>query len=215
MIEFDAEKGIYRSGDLAVSTRLTENLIGRAYYKLEDDKILDTVYYERLPSISGHLKWLCAPESIVLGAFADRSKSKLPNKPKGFEFCGMSWVVGREILGNEMTKAEVGFTFFRHTTTPAEKVALGKMMLEAFFSTYCIDVLIGTTPECNKLALEFSKALGFELNGPIKNYCSWEGYLEPVVVSTLTKADWKEHQRDEAFLGPRSNALDGLKIGVA
>ncbi len=198
---FDADKGIYRSGDLAVSTRLNENLIGRAYYKLEDDQTLNTIYYERVPEIREHLKWLCAPEAIVLGAFADRSKSKLPNKPKGFEFSGMAWVVGREVLGNGMSKAEVGFTFFRHAASPAEKVALGKMMLEAFFSVYCIDVLLGTTPVVNRLAVDYSKSLGFELNGPIKNYCSWEGCLEPVIVSSMTKADWKERQRDEEFLG--------------
>lgn len=187
---FDPKTGLFRAGDLAVSKALTEDLIATAYLRLKAEGQIETVYYENIPLLSQHLRLMTAPDSILLGAFADRSA-----KGKGVEFCGMAWVVNREEMGNGMSKAEVGFAFFRHIASPREKIELGKMMAQVLFDSFNVDVLIGTTPVDNKAARRYSKAIGFTLSGPIKNYISWEGALSDVIVSTLTKADWVAMQR--------------------
>ncbi len=189
---YDPETGLLRAGDLAVSTSLTEDLIATAYLRLKAEGLLPLIYYEGIPLLSEHLRRMAAPETICLGFFADRAKAK--RKAGGVEFCGMAWVLQRELMGNGMTKAEVGFAFMRHTAHPEEKVALGKMMTQAFFDAYNVDILIGTQPVENKLALKFAERLGFTLSGPIKNYISWEGALSDVYVSSLTKADWRARQ---------------------
>ncbi len=188
---YDSATGLYRCGELAVSAGLTENLLGRAYFRLEDDKTLSTVYYENIPSVSKHIQWMSAPDAVIQGAFVE-------TKAKAFDFCGLSWVINREQLGIGLAKAEVGFSFFRHSCHPSQKLRLGEMMLDGLFGRYAIDVLIGTTPVCNRLALRYSRALGFTLSGPIPDYVSWEGALEGVMVSTLTKTTWAAMRRASA-----------------
>ncbi len=202
---FDPATGLYRCGELAVAPGLTENLIGRAYYRLEDDGSLPTVYYEGVPSVGEHIRRMSGPTAILQGAFIDRTAER-----KVVDFCGLSWVLHREELGIGLAKAEVGFAFFRHCASPHQKLELARMMLDVLFGKYAIDILIGTTPVCNKLALRFSAALGFTLSGPIPDYISWEGALEGVMVSTLKKTTWaKIRKADNAAFSPHQRpALD-------
>ncbi len=190
---FDDTLGVYRHENLIASPDLTDDLLATAYLRFKADNLIQTIYYEGEPGINGWMRQMGNPETIRLGAFADRGKKGIRGE-KGVVFCGMAWVLNRQTLGNYMTKAEVGFGFFRHVATPREKVQLGKMMTQALFERFNIDVLIGTTPVDNRAAMEYSKSVGYGLHGPIPNYVTWEGALSDVAVSVLTKQEWQSRQ---------------------
>lgn len=197
--KYDAASGLYRYEALGVSKLLTQELLATSYLRMKGDQIIDTVYYERVPTLMEYMARCLKPESICLGAFRNVSS-------KNAEFAGVSWIFDREEMGDHRVKGEVGFCFFRKCASPDEKVLLGRMMAQILFEIYNCDLLIGTTPVDNKLALSYSKQLGFTQHGPIPGYLSWEGGASDAVVSVLAKQDWRERWRDEQFLGEREVA---------
>src|SRR5262245_16494362 len=115
--KFDESIGLYRqpetTGDLLVSTTLSDDLLAEAYLRFKNEKTLETIYYEGVPSIVDFLLRATKPETICLGAFIDRREART-RRSREFAFAGVAWVYDRQIMGNAMTKAEVGFGFFRH-----------------------------------------------------------------------------------------------------
>jgi RimJ/RimL family protein N-acetyltransferase len=81
---------------------------------------------------------------------------------------------------------------FFHGTRTAD--TYGRMMIAWSFDQLKLDALYGTTPERNRAAVRFSEKLGFELHGPLPNYCTWEGELCAAWISAMTKARWIELQ---------------------
>ncbi len=202
---FDAATGTHRVDNLIVSTRLTDDLAAETYLRFKQDKLLETIYYESVPTILDFMERILRPSTITLGAFIDRTNGAKPlrrNSPKAVEYAGCSFVYDRQQMGNMMWKAEVGFGFFRHVATADEKVALGKIMIQALFESFNIDFLYGTTPIDNQAALEYARRVGFEIIAEIPEYLSFEGGLSTACISRLSKAVWRERQRDVAFLGP-------------
>lgn len=198
---YDQTIGLYRDGDLGVSTQLTPDLLATAYLRLKAERQIETVYYQKVPTILEYLSGMTRPETICLGAFrkvGDNEKVK-----QTAEFAGMAWVYDTIELGDShMKRADVSFAFFRHCATPQEKVTCGQLMVEAFFSTFNIDVLVGTTPVDNKLALKYSQQVGFGLHGPIPSFLSWEAGLSSAVISVLTKTDWQATRKRDEVMSP-------------
>ncbi len=190
-LQYCPATGLYRSGGLGVSKHLTEELLATSYLRLKKEQTLETVFYERVPTLREYLD--TSANSICLGAFRKVGTKQV-------DFAGLSWISHRQEMGNRMFKAEVGFAFFRHCASPTEKVELGKMMTQVLFDLFNIDVLIGTTPVDNKLALGYSTQVGFGVHGPIPNYISWEGALSDVMVSVLTKTEWQAKHKPQILL---------------
>ncbi len=189
---FDTSLGAYRAGKLAVTTELTEDLLAEAFLRLKKDKLAETVWYEGVPSVSNYLKNCTEPDCINLGGFVDRTGSADPRKPQGFDFVGMAWVYHQQLMSNHMRKAEVGFAFFRHAATSRQKIQVGRIMTQALFERFNIDVIFGSTPDENQGALRYAKAVGFEISAQIPNAICWEGALSSVRISSLTKANWQK-----------------------
>ncbi len=188
---FNPATGLYQSGNLAMSIRLTDDLLATAYLRFKQEGILEAIYYERLPSICEYLSQVMQPEHISLGGFVDRD-----GNGKNWQFAGVCWVFDRQELGNHMYKAETGFGFFKEVATSREKVELGKLAVDLTFSAFNIDVLFGTTPTENRAARRFARAVGFEMSpAPVKNFISWEGALSDVWISSLTKKAWAARSR--------------------
>lgn len=190
-LDYDETQGAYRFGALCVAPQLTDELLATAYLRLKRDKLLETIHHERVPSLTEFLKMHSSPGSIALGAFIDRAEAPNVRMKAGYDFCGLSWVFDREdIAGVNMSKASVGFAFFRHAAHPQEKIALGKMMIECFFERWNIDILFGLTPAPNRAALNYAEQVGFRISARIADFCSWEGALTEGVYSSLAKTDW-------------------------
>lgn len=192
-IAFDQATGLYRHRHLAVSTGLTDELLAVSYLKMKEQRLIETFYFQGTPTLTEYLRRTTDPSCICLGAFVDRT-----GNAKDAQFVGFSCVFDREEMIPGVAKAETSFCFFRHCCSPSEKVALGKMMVEALFGTFNISVLVGSTPSPNKLALRYSHQVGFEISGEIKNFCMWEGALTGIHASTLTRRDWQARQKRES-----------------
>ncbi len=202
---FNPATGLYQCGNLAVSIRLSDDLLATAYLRFKQEGILETIYYERVPSLCEYLSQVMKPEHISIGCFVDRR-----GDGKFWDFMGVCWVFDRQELGNGQYKAETGFGFFKDAASSSlEKVQLAKLGIYATFSTFNIDVLFGTTPTENRAARRFARAVGFDMApAPIKNFISWEGALSDAWISSLTKKDWVARQTPEIETRPDLDKFD-------
>jgi len=179
---------IIRNGDLIVTPVVTDMHLARAYFNMLEENTLDTVCYQGRPTLTAFLaEYLTHGKRITLGCFREREDQEP-------EFAGMGWVSDAVKLGKHM-RADTGMVFFRRQSRKTDNLMFGRMMLGMFFDTYKIDVIFGTTPEPNKLALRYAQRLGMDLSNPIPDLCSWHGELVPGVVSHISKAQWMERGR--------------------
>ncbi len=204
-VRYDQATGLYRSGKLGLSVGLTPDMLAGAYLRFKQEGRIETIYYERVPSIIEYLNMVTKPEHISLGCFVDQD-----GDGKNWQFAGICWVFDRQELGNGQYKAEVGFGFFEAGSTSRQKVELGRLAVHVTFNIFNIDVLFGTTPTENRAARRYTRAVGFDMMpAPLKNFISWEGALSDAWISTLSKTDWAE--RNQVCLQKACPDLDKLE----
>lgn len=182
------EVSVLRSGNLIVTPVVAEFLLAKAYITMVEEGTLDVVFYQSAISLRDFLEaYLTHGKRITLGCFRELPDGRM-------EFCGMGWAHNAEKMASYV-KSECGMVFFKKQSSKRDNVAFGKLMLQSFFTQHNVDVIFGTTPEPNKLALRYAQKLGFDLIGPIPNYCSWHGELAPGWVSHISKSQWEERNR--------------------
>lgn len=177
-----------RSGDLVVTPYVTDETLAKAYLMMKAEGTLGTVFFQNVPTLSSFLAdSLVGDKRITLGAFRLHGE-------KEPELCGLGWVFDSVKMG-DFVKAECGMWFAAGQTVKTDNLTFGHMMLDMFFNHYSVDVIQGTTPEANKLALRFARKLGMALYGPVENFCVWGGELAAVWFSVLTKQEWQERRK--------------------
>ena len=180
------ESNIITDGDLTVTPILTDILLAKAYIRMLEEGLLDTVFYQKTPTITEFmLEYLTQGKIVTLGCF------------RGSEFCGLGWVMA-PVSMDGFTRAETGMCFFRGEK---QAVKFGRMMLRSFFTRYSIDVIFGTTPAPNRAALIYARRLGFHMTGPVPGLCSWKNQLSDGWISTMTRKQWvcmKDHTQSQA-----------------
>lgn len=186
-VPLSSDGGILRRGNLVVTPCVTDDLLAVSYLNYKNEGTLPVIFYQQIPTlkdfIDAHLE---VGKRIVLGCFrVDDATGKV-------EFCGLGWI-SDAVRMNEYCKAETGIGMFR--CAGRDNLAFGKMMLESFFQQHNIDVIFGTTPEKNRLALRYAQKLGFDLSSPIEDFCTWEGELVAGIISHLSKKQWQERNR--------------------
>lgn len=165
---------------------VTDILLAKAYLRMLEDDTLDVVFYQSRPSLVDFMtEYLTAGRRITLGCFRETGTDTEP------EFCGLGWAFGAVQMSG-FTKAECGMVFFKGQSSRRDNVTFGRLMLEVFFSKHKIDVIFGTTPEANQLAIRYAQRLGFSLHGPLPNYVTWKGQLAPGWISHMSKDQWME-----------------------
>lgn len=179
--------GILRSGNLVVTPCVTDSLLAQAYLTYQKEGTLPVIFYLKIPTIKEFIDAHMETGSrITLGCFrVDEETNKV-------DLVGLGWVSDSVRMGGHC-KAEIGIGMFR--CAGRDNLAFGKMMLSCFFQQHAIDVLFGTTPEPNRLALRYSRKLGFDLSSPIEDYCTWQGELTAGIISHMSKAQWVERNR--------------------
>lgn len=176
--------GILRSGNLIVTSCVTDTLLAQAYLTYQKEGTLPVIFYLQVPTIKQFIDaHLQVGQRITLGCF------RIDEETGTSTFVGLGWVSDSVKMGGHY-KAEIGIGMFR--CAGKDNLAFGKLMLAAFFQQYAIDVLFGCTPEDNKLALRYARKLGFSLHGPIPQYCSWHGELTAGWISHMSKEEWQE-----------------------
>lgn len=163
-----------------------EIMLADAAVRWTKEGTLDTIFYAGIESIEWMIHYFLQPENTTLACIRGAN-----------EFCGLGWVMNRKRVGN-YSRAECGMGFFRHQSDKTQNLEFGQMMLDWVFQRLDVDVLYGTTPEHNKLALRFSKKLGFNLHGPIPGFGEWRGELCSAWISSMKKEDWLVRSRQIA-----------------
>ena len=179
---------IIRNGDLIVTPVVTDINLANAYLRMLEENTLDTVFCQGRPTLTDFMReYLTHGKRITLGCFRERGEGEP-------EFAGMGWVADAVRLGKYM-RADTGMVFFKRQSRKTDNLMFGRMMLGMFFDTHKIDVIFGTTPEPNKLALRYAEKLGMDLSSPVPDMCPWNGELVPGVISHISKSQWMERGR--------------------
>lgn len=188
MVVVAAEQVNALNAQLFIKTGLTEELLAAAYLLLQRDGLLDTVWYNGAPGLSDFLRWHRDKDKLYLGAFV---RPTLDAGDSELHLAGLGWLWS--IQGPPGgRKAEVGFAYLKehHGTRIPEE--LTRQMIQYCFDDLEMDALYGTTPEPNKLAIRFSKRLGFSQVGPLPAYCTWHGQPCGAIISYMSRAQWEQ-----------------------
>ncbi len=178
-VVFDPATGLHRCGELGMSVGMSDELLAMSYLRFKNERTLETIYYQKVPTLTEFLQACAKPDRACLGGFV------------GNALAGICWAFNHEEMGH-LAKCELGFGFFSDVATSRQKIELGRLAINVIFSNFRVDVLTGTTPSENRAARRFARACGFEMQkDPVKNFIVWEGALSDAYLSSLTKTGWQ------------------------
>jgi RimJ/RimL family protein N-acetyltransferase len=179
-----AERDNRRGRELFVASEISESLLATAYLLMEKEGLLETVFYESIPSLSTYLSWLQNKTSRYLGCFIRPTLDV-----DDVRLAGLSWLWDiRGPVGGR--RCECGMVFFREWQRDHIPEELTEKTMDYAFGPCGIDVLYGITPVRNRAAILFSRRMGFKQTAPLPMYGSWHGEPEDVVMSFLTKEEY-------------------------
>lgn len=182
---------VYRCGDCVVTPYPTTKILAIAYLEMEKEGILDTVFHE-VPIDIEYFIGEYKKNKVILACFVQTKNTG--DAAKDLEFAGLAWFNATWKLGDSgMNKAEVGIFFFKRFQKRRWTLTLSAMCAEWVFDHLPVYALFGTTPEPNKAACYFFRALGFDSVGPLRDYTTYPGVKGPVAVyiSHMNKDDWQ------------------------
>lgn len=167
-------------GEMLVASDLSESVLAAAYLLLEKDGLIDSVFYDRKPSLSEFLGWLKLPNSKYLGGFV-RMSNVGHQEIAGL---GMLWNIHGE-PGARRADAHLVFRrkFWGLNVVPD----LTSQMIDYSFSTLGIDVLFATTSTKNRALLELTKSIGWTWHGPFPKYGMCHGKPGDAMIGYIQK----------------------------
>ena len=172
-----------RLGELLVLPRPNDQTLATAYLRFENEGSLESLFYEGVPSLLWFVQNFQASERSVLACGHENGKG-------GYDLDGLGWINEvHTMAAGKFRKAECGMAFFRGAKNT---VMYGQLMAEWAFTVLKLDALFGTTPEPNKLAVNYARNVGFELHGPLPHYASWKGELCACWLSVITREEWRK-----------------------
>jgi len=160
------------------SIRNDYNLIAYWYIQSVLCGRADKVFYAAPHDIKYLIDWFDQLE-VCLGAFQDG------------KLIGVGFVSNTlNFRGEGLTKrGEVGFGFLNNCNVLSALHA-GRLMIDYILGELGYDILLGTTPELNKVALAFAKRLKFEQYGPVPYTSFYLGQITGTYTSIITKEKW-------------------------
>lgn len=182
---------VYQLGILYVTPYPTESLLASAYLKMEAQGLLDVCLHEGVKSISWWLGEFAQKNAILACWVKTRDTGSID---KDLDLAGLAWFNNRWKIGESgKTKAEAGYVFFKEHQTPKKTLPLAAMCLEWAFSHLGVDLVLGMTPEKNKLACYFLRWLGMKASGPLENFTTYPagGEVCGAYISTMTGDRWQ------------------------
>ncbi len=175
-----------------MSVGMSDELLAMSYLRFKAEQSLQTIYYEKTPSLVEFLQACSKPDRACLGGFV------------GNALAGVCWAFDYEELG-PFARCELGFGYFEDVATSRQKVELGRLAIHVIFTNFRVDLLVGKTPSENRAARRFVRACGFEMQAePLKNGVLWEGALSDVYWSSLTRTAWEARQPQRLALDVRA-----------
>lgn len=196
------EDQTYRHGDLAVIPKPPERVLTQAFYRFQDEGLLPIIFYEGVPTLAWFLETY--KELPVLAAVkVDRAAGE-------YHIRGLGWINTQAMPGDHR-KGEVGMAFHRGGDSKETKI-LTSLMIEWAFKELKMDVLFGTTPVKNRATVRFMRHIGFDVHGPLPDYCTWQETPCGCWVSSLTQRQWRDMG---VFSNGANSGPPGLREEVA
>lgn len=173
---------------LFLRSQVEEDLLGYFYLKLKEERMLDWLYYQKVPSLSEFLAFHRRTDMVYLCGFTSKI---LDNQPVGEpELSGMGWVDCIQRLPG-LAKGQVSMAFLRRFQQDETALELAKMMIDFAFDTVGLDTVLGTTPVRNRAACIFTERVGFQKIGVAQDYVSFWGEKSAALLSVMTKDRWR------------------------
>jgi RimJ/RimL family protein N-acetyltransferase len=166
-----------------VRTDLGQGLMAVAYLRMEQDGLLETVFFQHIPTLKEFIGWLEARDNRFLGCF-------VRNDANQAVLAGLAWLWNiRGAPGGR--KADCGFVVFREFMHHRLPLRLIEKTLEYSFEVENLDVVYGLTLADNRPVLIFGRRLGFTFLPPLPKFASKQGVPCDAVMSFLTREDWR------------------------
>ena len=187
---------VYSSSDCVITPYPTEVMLAQAFMMMENDGLTDQVFHEGNPGLGWFVNEFSKKNAILM------CWVRTGPKPADLTLAGMTWFNGAWRIGrSEFKKAEVGICFFKKFWRRKWTITLAALSAEWAFDNLeqgKIVLLMGTTPEPNKAAVAFFKALGFGTTGLMPCFTTYPGIEGPVGIwgSYMTREVWTI-RRDE------------------
>ena len=176
--------------ELFVSPYPPDKLLAQAYIRMEDEGLLDTLFHERVPTLSEFLLRFCVERQAILACSI---------KENGVQrLAGFGWFNQSQRIGHlDLVRCEAGIIFFKDCRKLRITTTFGHLMTAWAFSNIkpkglTLDVIFGTTPQPNRAACMYFRRLGWKSIGPLPNYTTYPGFDGPVAVyiSFMTRSGW-------------------------
>jgi hypothetical protein len=169
-------------GAYVVESPPTPEEMAGLYLDMSTSGQLRKVFHQAEPDLRWFLDWVCAPDSIVIGAWRTEPK-------RTFLGCGF---LNNLHQMNSLVKGDVGFAFM-DSTAPLSlfaKAHLVGAMIDWVFQNTRLESVCGLTPEPNGGAVGLVKRVGLRLFGPIPNYTVYNGKPCAAYISQMDAATW-------------------------
>jgi RimJ/RimL family protein N-acetyltransferase len=168
--------------EVFVRGEIGQSLMAVAYLRMESDDLLDTVFFQKIPTLKEFIGWLESPSNRYLGCFIRDESGKAI-------LAGLGWLWNlRGVPGGR--SADCGlciFREFRHDHLPEKLTA---KLLDYSFGVEKLDMLYGWSLANNRAVLIHAKRMGMTLLPKIPKFASCKGLPADVVISYISKDDW-------------------------
>ena|SRR5215472_7189784 len=185
---YELNGSVIKDGNLLISPCTDDYELAKTYIEFHEQGILKYWFHQGIPNLSFFVARMLESQSVCL-------KTEIVEN-------GYKRIIGLGHVDKPMatsstrpyTKSELSEAFVR-CIPPQVTLHGAELMIEyAFLVTGC-RVFYGTTPERNRAALRFMKALGFEyMKEPLPYYTSYNGEECGVILSWMTRERWQEKE---------------------
>jgi hypothetical protein len=188
----------YHLNDLYITPYPSESILAYAYLRMEKEGLTGIVFHEGNAGVGWFINTFIKQQSILACWFRARNSGNLNDD---LDLAGLAWFNSLVKIGESgKNKAEAGYVFFRDHQTPKKTIPLAAICMEWAFDHLNVDLILGMTPEKNKLACYFLRWLGMKPSGPIESFTTYPsgGEICAAYVSSMTKERWQT-QRGKWF----------------
>jgi len=180
----------YRRGDIVmIPFNLTTGVFNEdsliAFYdRLKQEDLWDIVFHEN-PGMSMRefLNFFSVPSNLLY-VFTIAEGDEM------VDVAGLAWLADIISCQGIWTRALGSFVFFRKYQSPQYTDECCKIILDFWFNFLGVNMIVGATPEENRLALLYIKRAGFREVARIPSYTTLRGKIMDGVITTMTKQQY-------------------------
>lgn len=177
-------QAIHNGHAIRVNSHIGEELLAIAYLRMQQEGLLEYMFWKQPPSLREFLNWACATSTVVvIGGFVDG------------ELAGLGWVREIQERGGKRF-ADTGEVIFRQYQAMGVSHEIARLMLDFAFQEVKAEALYGITPAKNIPAVRFMRHMGFGHTCEVPHLCSLHGEICGGYISWMTREMW-EKQREE------------------